>query len=593
MRNRWPLVGAVTLMVVALAFFGLRLAPASYSATATVVDESSAKPELLRRAAMGAIAARALYDDPQFNRALRGGSADQNDSSLRPSEALREEIVDDFLAHLAISKRGASLADFAIATDDANKSVSIVNAFADAYVAARDEASPGTPARGRPETQSALGALGARMRADQAALRRYRAEHGDELSAYGAEFALRQVEAIAAQLVLARAELAGREAVDSRARPGGAGGSTPSQPPAVSNAVYGARAEVAALAQSLDIARRQADAEHRARAGLNALSARARSSRRAYEFALAQSRDVGRDAPAPPRARVLSYAQEAVRVLGLPRGLILALSAPIGVLLGLLAAMLARRDEPAGPTRVEPALAFRSEAAASASAGAPRRAPPVPLLVAEFDGVFAPGAADAVLDWPRSAFAHGVRSLLSSLRAPRAGRCVVVAATTAEGGAKTVLAVSLARAAAGAGLRAVVIDADLRRPLSARVMGACRAGPGLIEALNGAAPLSAALRRDARSGACVLTTVWPPRDPAAVLSSRRMADLVSALRRSFDIAIVDAPPLSCGAEARAASALSDVVLIAARGGAPSGLQAEAIARFAGAIGRRAGLVLAR
>lgn len=593
MRNsRWMLVGAVALLVVALAFFGLRFARTSYSASATVADNSPAQPLRLRQAATGAIGALALYDDPQFNRDLDGESADRLNSSLRPSEALREAIVDAVLAHVLVRRRANSVVEFSLATDEAAKSVSIVNAFADAYVAARGEDMRANPAPAPRPSQAELDRLGERMRADQAALRRYRAQHVDELSVYGSEFALRQVEAIAAQLVLARAELAGKQAVEDRTHRSGADAGKPPATDVVSNAVFAARAEVAALEQSLAGARRQADAERRAHAGLAALNAKARSSRRAYESALARQGESRSDAPTQPRARVVSYAREAVRVSGLPHSLILALSVPLGVLAGLLVAMLLGRDEDAGTQRVEPALAFRSQSAA-ADGLANRAARSIPRLVAEFNGVFAEGAVDAALDQPRSAFAQRMRALLDRLRATGAGRCVVVAVTNPEGGAKTVLAVSLARAAARAGLRTAVVDADLRRPLSARVMRACRAGPGLIETLNGAAPLSSALRRDARSNASVLAATWTPRDPAAVLSSRRMAELVGRLRRSLDVVIIDAPALSSEAEARAASTLCDVMLIVTRGGAPSGLEAQAIARFAAATGKRSGLVVAR
>ena len=93
--------------------------------------------------------------------------------------------------------------------------------------------------------------------------------------------------------------------------------------------------------------------------------------------------------------------------------------------------------------------------------------------------MFDPRAADAVIDWPASAFAQTATSLLQRIRgAARGPGAAVITVTAPEWGAKTAVAVALARAASSARLRVAIIDADLTHPAVAHAMrlGPARAG---------------------------------------------------------------------------------------------------------------------
>src|SRR4029077_20074669 len=137
---------------------------------------------------------------------------------------------------------------------------------------------------------------------------------------------------------------------------------------------------------------------------------------------------------------------------------IVAASVPAGLLLGLLAALLAERLAGPVPAPAAPAVTPR-RAPTSAPA---HQGPPV---LARFDNMFDPRAADAVIDWPRSAFAQTAASLLQGLRGHvRGNGGAVIAVTAPEWGAKTAIAVALARTASNARLRVAIIDADLTHP---------------------------------------------------------------------------------------------------------------------------------
>jgi Mrp family chromosome partitioning ATPase len=147
---------------------------------------------------------------------------------------------------------------------------------------------------------------------------------------------------------------------------------------------------------------------------------------------------------------------------------------------------------------------------------------------------------------------------------PRGARPHVVAITAAaaeEG--KTAIALGLARAAARAGWRTVLIDGDLTRAPSARSLGYRSGRLGLIDALRGAAPLSRCFLKDPRSPLLLLSNFTSIANGYSVLSSQPMAKLIAHLRGSTDLVIVDATPLSALNESHALLRLSDAVVLAA------------------------------
>jgi Mrp family chromosome partitioning ATPase len=255
--------------------------------------------------------------------------------------------------------------------------------------------------------------------------------------------------------------------------------------------------------------------------------------------------------------------------------LILGASIPIGLMLGLLFALIAERFGAAQTVRVrvQPAMAFRP-AVAAYSAAAPAanaaaapaayvaaaptaRAPARAPAVARLPGISDPRAADAVIDWPNSEFARATAALLS--QAMRAGK--VIAVTGNEWGqAKTAATAALARTAARGGLKVAVIDASLAYPVTGRAFGLGPVRFGLVEALTGAVPLDRAFCRDPRSQAQVLMAAQRMADPTAVLASARMARLVAYLRRACDLVIIDAPPLTAPGQLAAVRRLVDATV---------------------------------
>jgi polysaccharide biosynthesis transport protein len=326
----------------------------------------------------------------------------------------------------------------------------------------------------------------------------------------------------------------------------------------ISNDVVVARAQVGSLQGSLAQAEKQAGVQNLVRVKLRALQSNAQSTRTMYEAFVTRLRETqDQDAIQNPDARVLSRAPVPGAPSSPKRALILGASIPAGLMLGLLAALLAERFSGPVPVRINPAKAFRA---------VPQPVFHAPPVLAALDGAFDPRAANAVLDFPTSAFAQGTRSLLQQTRraSHKPGATVITVTAPDSGTAKTSVAVALGRAASQARLRVAIIDADLQRPAAARIMGLGPQKQGLLELLTGSVPMSRAFLRDARSNALVVSPIQPARDPAAVLGSAKMANLITHLRRTCDVIIVNAPSLFAVAETQALARLSDAVLIVSR-----------------------------
>jgi polysaccharide biosynthesis transport protein len=158
---------------------------------------------------------------------------------------------------------------------------------------------------------------------------------------------------------------------------------------------------------------------------------------------------------------------------------------------------------------------------------------------------------DFVLEHPLTIAAESMRSLLLAIeRNGPPGRTQFVGITSArpnEG--KSTLAASLARVAAAAGRRTLLVDADVRRPGVANIFDVSTK-VGLIEVLAGTAKASEAFVRDERSGAWLLPVLAHPFDHAKISSGEPIDLLIRQLDGAFDLVIFDTAPALAAAETR-------------------------------------------
>jgi succinoglycan biosynthesis transport protein ExoP len=161
--------------------------------------------------------------------------------------------------------------------------------------------------------------------------------------------------------------------------------------------------------------------------------------------------------------------------------------------------------------------------------------------------------ASLALDYPDSPFAESIRSLRFSLNHAAAERDIVtvLVASALPGEGKSTVAANLARVAAAAGERVLLIDGDLRGPTLAEAF-ASGGSAGLAGLLAGASDLKGSMHRDARTGLYLIagTTRRSGAEALELLSSERMGGILALARTNFDLVILDTSPLTTVIDSR-------------------------------------------
>jgi capsular exopolysaccharide synthesis family protein len=169
---------------------------------------------------------------------------------------------------------------------------------------------------------------------------------------------------------------------------------------------------------------------------------------------------------------------------------------------------------------------------------------------------------------PQSQMAESYRALRTSLLLTSLGgppKVILVTSALPQEG-KTTTSINTAIVLAQKGTRVLLIDADLRRPSIHKTLGM---GPktGLSNVLTGNATLQQAVARSNILPALfVLTAGTPPPNPAELLASSNMRDILAELREQYDHIIVDTPPTLSVTDAVVMSTRADAVVLVIRSG---------------------------
>jgi Mrp family chromosome partitioning ATPase/capsular polysaccharide biosynthesis protein len=201
---------------------------------------------------------------------------------------------------------------------------------------------------------------------------------------------------------------------------------------------------------------------------------------------------------------------------------------------------------------------------------------------------------------------HALRLLRANLEFSQTGirgpTILVTSGVTAEG--KTTVAAYLGAALALGGSQVICVEADLRRPQIHRYLGIPPGSPGLVDVLAGEANLDDVLQpvdllqphpdgdrpeleqgmyggnnsagHSGPAGLRLLSMGSPMLDPARVLTSEAVSELVDDLRLRADYVIFDSPPLLALPDSFPLALHSDNVLVVARRGRTTKAKAEAV-----------------
>jgi len=179
----------------------------------------------------------------------------------------------------------------------------------------------------------------------------------------------------------------------------------------------------------------------------------------------------------------------------------------------------------------------------------------IPFVNAENRGVYS-------FEYPYSAFAEGFRLLRTNLEFARSDRSVKTILVSSAGPAdgKSTVATNLALVMAQANKRVILIGADLRQPLMHELLKVPQS-PGLSEILQNTVSLDTALKQYGDPPLMIIPSGNPPTNPAELLASSKMNQVLSYLREHADVIILDTTPFFISDATILASRVDGVLLV--------------------------------
>lgn len=597
-----------------------------------------------------------LMEDDEFNGALQepGLLASLNPIALfSQGEQLDQEtsrqrqlnkVIDAFHSRLGVGRRGLTyVIAIRFTSDDAAKATQIANKTAELYILEQLEAKYEATKRANEWLNGRLSELRNDVRAAEEAVEIYRRDN-DLVSTSGLTVNEQQLAELSGQLILARADLAEKEATFRRfqdLRRSGSGTDTLAnvlQSPVIAqlrqqeaevdrrraelssrygdrhpemikvraerrdlavainrevtrtvanveNEVEVTRTRVASLEQSLQ------DLEGRSGEGglkevrLRELESDAEAIRNLYESFLERFKQTSEQTNLQESdARILSGATVPTepsypnKTLFLLLALLLSGMAGVGV-----AFLLEHLDD-----------AFSTVRQLEERLGLPHLAS-VPDVASEIGSGKLKAPFDVILKRPLSAYSEAFRALRSGIMLSDVDTppkiVMITSALPADG--KTTTAISLARAAAAAGLRTVLLDCDLRRP---SVHKSLKVTPkaGVVEFLAGQATLDEALISDKEGGLLFLPVNSGAANPPDLLGSQHMNTLLNSLRQEFDFIVIDSAPVLPVVDSKVLSRFVDkVVFVVKWRDTPRDAAANAVRELKEAGADLAGVVFER
>ena len=150
---------------------------------------------------------------------------------------------------------------------------------------------------------------------------------------------------------------------------------------------------------------------------------------------------------------------------------------------------------------------------------------------------------------------------------------VIVFTSPTAGDGKTTVATLFAQAAARLTPKVLLVDADLRLPRVHAVFGLAPE-PGLVDVLRGRVRLERAVKPvKGSTGLSVLPTTADP--DAGDLLAHSMPALLEKLRATYDLVVVDCPPVLAGDDARTLAINGDATVLVVSRGSGTAVVAEA------------------
>jgi capsular exopolysaccharide synthesis family protein len=196
---------------------------------------------------------------------------------------------------------------------------------------------------------------------------------------------------------------------------------------------------------------------------------------------------------------------------------------------------------------------------------------------------------------PLSVVAESYRTLRAALLLSRAGqppRSILFTSSTRQEG-KTTTAVNTAIVFAQMGIRVALIDADLRRPRCHKLLS-MENNMGLAELLAGHVEWKHVVRATPTDNLHLITAGSSAPNPAELVGSTRMKEVLTLLQEEYDCVLVDSAPVMPVSDAVLLATIVDgVVLVVDSQKTPKQVVRDVRARFTNFPAKILGVVLNR
>ena len=166
-----------------------------------------------------------------------------------------------------------------------------------------------------------------------------------------------------------------------------------------------------------------------------------------------------------------------------------------------------------------------------------------------------------LIEKPNSAAAEAIRNLRTSVLLSNVDNPpkVIMSTSSLPGEGKTTQSLALAQNFAGLGKKVLLVEGDIRRRVFSQYFD-IKGNRGLLSVLSGKTSLEEVVVFNEELGADVLIGEASSTNAADVFSSKKFAELLNKTRETYDVIIIDTPPVLVVPDARVIGQSVDAII---------------------------------
>jgi succinoglycan biosynthesis transport protein ExoP len=464
-----------------------------------------------------------------FEKLFPSSSQDESDT-LKLKPAVRVAI-DKLQSSILVRRNGLTyVVDVSVTLHNPMKAAKIANAIADAYLVDGLEAHYTAAQRATTWLDERLTSLKTRLEDSERNVASYRLEHG-LISIQSGTIEKQQISEINTQLALARAHTAETKGkLEQTQRLSPEGGSM------LHNEYDAAVKREKSLVESISKLSTVANKSVEASIKLHELERESESNRQLYEIFLSKFKEAREETTLETsEAHVITPAVRPIKPSYPKLKPILAVAFVLGLCTSVGAAFALESL----------ARGFQTSEQIEAVLGCPTLGflPIISARELKSRGDDQ-GVVKYTIEQPFSRFAEGIRSIRTGVALANLDVTpkIIMVGSTVPGEGKSTVAASIAVSAASSDSKVLLIDLDFRARATSRRFN-LDSQPGLVDLLSGADPAQENFYRPQGLNITVLPAGKHTTNPMDIISSQKMALLMEALTKQYELIVLDCPPL--------------------------------------------------